>query len=80
MTIKKISIFYFLLLFVSFAFSSDVNQLPATLEYKLDLRIDYVKKKLYGKCKLTILNRIRRSFIEKKEYQSIPIKDYGIRI
>ena len=72
MTIKKISIFYFLLLFVSFASSSDENKLPATLEYKLDLRIDYVKKKLYGKCELTILNRTNQPI------ENIPILLYRL--
>ena len=42
--------------FVPFAFSSSVNQFPNTLEYKLDLRIDYDTKKLFGICEMKISN------------------------
>ena len=45
MNIKELLIFFISLTFVSSTLSSDVNQLPSTLEYKLDLRIDYNTKK-----------------------------------
>ncbi len=53
---KKLLIFSILLTAVSFAFSSDANQLPKTLEYKLNLRIDFNADKLYAKCEITISN------------------------
>jgi len=56
MIIKKLLISFITLTFVSFSFSADANQLPKTLEYKLNLRIDYGTKKLYGKCEMTISN------------------------
>jgi len=56
MIIKKLLISFITLTFVSFAFSADANELPKILEYKLNLRIDYGTKKLYGKCEITISN------------------------
>jgi len=53
---QKLLIILILLTSVSFAFSSDANQLPKTLEYKLDLRIAFSTDKLYAKCEITISN------------------------
>jgi len=52
----KLLISFILLCLVSFVFSSDANQLPKTLAYRLDLRIDFSTEKLYAKCEITISN------------------------
>jgi hypothetical protein len=69
---QKLLIFLISLTFVSFAFSSDVNRLPNTLEYKLDLRIDYGTKKLYGKCEITISNETNQPI------ETVPILLYRL--
>jgi len=69
---KKLLIFLILLTSVSYAFSSDENQLPRTLEYKLDLRIDYGANKLYGKCEIAISNGTSRPI------ENIPILLYRL--
>ncbi|MBN1895894.1 hypothetical protein JW906_15515 [bacterium] len=56
MIAKKLLMLFIPFTLVSFAFSSDADQLPNTIDYKLDLRIDYATKKLFGKCEITILN------------------------
>lgn len=56
MITKLLQIFWLSTGIVSFTFSSGVKQLPSTLEYKLDLRIDYDAKKLFGICEMKISN------------------------
>ncbi len=56
MTYKKLAIFLVYLTLASFAVCQDINNLPETNEYRLDLRIDYSKHKLFGKCEITISN------------------------
>jgi hypothetical protein len=53
----KLSVFFILLVSVSVAFGSETNQLPKTLKYKLDIKIDYNADKLFGKCEIRVLNR-----------------------
>ena len=72
MNTKTFLLAFISLTFVSFAFGSDVNQLPNTLEYKLDLRIDYGTKKLSGHCELTILNKTNQSL------ENVPILLYRL--
>ena len=72
MITKVLQICLFALTSVSYAFSSDAKQLPNTLEYKLDLRIDYDTKKLYGKCEITISNET------KEPIENIPVLLYRL--
>ena len=72
MNIKELLIFFISLTFVSSTLSSDVTQLPSTLEYKLDLRIDYNTKKLYGSCEMTIANETDQAI------EDIPILLYRL--
>jgi len=57
MNINRLLKWFLVLTFVSSAFSSASGQLPSIPEYRLDLRIDYDTKKLYGTCEITISNR-----------------------
>ena len=56
MITKVLQIIFLTFSFVSYAFCTEVNKIPNTLEYKLDLKIDYDTKKLYGKCEMRISN------------------------
>jgi hypothetical protein len=56
MITKVLQILFLILIFLSKAFSSEVKEFPNTLEYKLDIRIDYNTRKLYGKCEITVFN------------------------
>ncbi len=69
---KNLMMIFILSASVSFAFDSNANLLPKTLEYKLDLRIDYSTDKLYADCEITISNDTNRP-IEK-----IPILLYRL--
>jgi hypothetical protein len=55
---NAIKLFLLLLIINSetFAISRGAAQLPRTIGYSLDLRIDYTNDKLYGKCEITISN------------------------
>jgi hypothetical protein len=53
---KKLLIVLAMLTTASWIFSSEANQLPKTLAYKLDVRIDYDAEKLNGKCEITLSN------------------------
>ncbi len=68
----KLLIFLILLCLVSFAASSNVKQLPRTLEYRLELRIDFSTEKLYAKCEITISNNTNQPI------EQIPILLYRL--
>ena len=72
MIAKKLLTLLTSLTLVSFSFSSNVNRLPNTLEYNLDLRIDYGTKKLYGQCEITISNETNRPI------ETVPILLYRL--
>jgi aminopeptidase N len=48
------------------------------LQYLLLERLDHQENAVVEAAQ-RFLDRVRNTFIEKKEYQSIPIKDYGVR-
>ena len=56
MITKVLKLFFLTFCSVSYAHSQDLDQLPNTLEYSIDLIIEYDSKKLYGKCEMKISN------------------------
>jgi hypothetical protein len=60
------------ILIIECTFSFLAGQLPATIKYKLDLRIDYNNERLYGRCELTLTNR------SDKPVNKIPIMLYRL--
>jgi aminopeptidase N len=53
---KRIVIFQVLMTLVSYSYCADTNQLPEAIAYRLDVKIDYHAKKLYGTCEITFSN------------------------
>ena len=49
-------VFLVLLALVAHANGAEENPLPAAIEYRLDLKIDYSTRKLYGTCAITFSN------------------------
>jgi hypothetical protein len=56
MNANKLFILFVIINSVTLTFSRGADQLPKTIGYRLDLRIDYPNDKLYGKCEITISN------------------------
>ena len=56
MILKNIMNVIIVCISVSLISGSETNLLPNTLEYSLDLNIDFDAKKMYGKCEITIQN------------------------
>ncbi|MBN2103549.1 hypothetical protein JW835_05855 [bacterium] len=69
---KKITLLFILSLCVSFSFGSEYNPLPNTLEYKLDLSVEYGTKMLYGQCEISILNDTEQAI------ENIPVLLYRL--
>lgn len=61
MIIRVLHVCFFASIFGSNAFVPDAIQFPSTVEYKLDIKIDYETRKLYGKCEITILNETKET-------------------
>jgi aminopeptidase N len=53
---KWILVIQVMLALVGYAYCADADQLPTAIEYRLDLKIDYSTKKLYGTCEITFSN------------------------
>ncbi len=47
---------FFLVFAVVMLFRVSAKELPATLRYNLDLRVDYANEKVFGKCEITLSN------------------------
>ena len=56
MITKVLKLFILTFCTVSYALCQDLNQLPNTLEYRIDLKIDYDTRKLFGICEMKISN------------------------
>ncbi len=69
---KRLLACFVVLIIMSSAYSSGTEQLPATLEYDLDLKIDYNTKKLYGTCEITISN------ITEEPIKNVPVLLYRL--
>jgi aminopeptidase N len=61
MMAKKIVMVQVLLALVSSVFSADPTPMPTTLAYRLELKIDYGTKKVYGRCGITISNETEQA-------------------
>ena len=72
MIVKNFSMILLFTIASSFAFSPETDPLPNTLNYRLDMRIDYSAEKLYGLCEMTISNGSKRSI------EQVPILLYRL--
>ncbi len=84
MITKRLLACFVMLIIMSPTYSSGIEQLPATLVYNLDLKIDYNTKKLYGTCEITISNITEEPIknvpvsLDHLTYSVIPRKDGGM--
>ena len=69
---KKLLACFSVLIITSPAYSSGIEHLPATLEYNLDLKIDYNTQKLYGTCEITMSN------ITEEPIKNVPVLLYRL--
>ena len=72
MILKNIMNVIIVCISVSLISGSETNLLPNTLEYSLDLNIDFDAKKMYGKCEITIQNNAT------KPIENVPVLLYRL--
>ena len=53
---NRLVVFQVFMVLVAYAYGADIHPLPTALEYRLDVKIDYSTKKLYGTCEITLTN------------------------